>query len=125
MQIELLKGFNHHSNNLFKNTPRVFFPQLQVESYFQKCFFFARLDNKKRGVLILACSLYSLQVRGRGGGRGVHLCSGSVPAQSIQRAQHLQQSDDPVLQALDQGEVSLHAGLASLHLTLLLRHAGR
>lgn len=68
-------------------------------------------------------SLYGLQVRGWGEGCGVHLCAGSVSAQSVQRAQYLQQSDDPVLQAFDQGEVSLHAGPASLHLALLLRHA--
>lgn len=68
--------------------------------------------------------MYALQVSGWGGRCGVYLCAGSVSAESVQRAQYLQQSDDPMLQALARGEVSLYAGPAPLRLTLLLSHAG-
>lgn len=45
VQIELLKGFNHHSNDSFENTPRIFFPHsLKISSriLFSKMFFSLR-----------------------------------------------------------------------------------
>lgn len=108
---------------------RVFSPT--VESYFSKSLdsrFFLKVyitENNNVTILVSVRSLSALQITGWGGGCGVHLCAGSVSAESVQRAQCLQQSDDPVLQAFDRGAVSLYAGPAPLRLTLLLCHAGR